>query len=66
MKTEPLIMEIVSLGLEVPQELAKEIASRDDSFHYLECILHDEKYWYQGGPRDAWMPYHAIQTSYFI
>lgn len=60
MKTEPLIMEMVSLGLEVPQELAKEIASRDDAFYYFERILHDEKYWYQGGPGDAWTPYHAI------
>ena len=60
MKTEPLIIEMVSLGLEVPQELAKEIASREDTFYYLERILHDEKYWYQGGPGDAWTPYHAI------
>jgi hypothetical protein len=60
MKTEPLIMEMVSLGLEVPQELAKEIASREDAFYYLERILHDEKYWYRGGPGDAWTPYHAI------
>ena len=60
MKTEPLIMEMVSLGLEVPQELANEIASKDDAFYYLERILQDEKYWLQGGPGDAWTPYHAI------
>lgn len=60
MKTKPLIMEMVSLGLEVTQELANEIASRDDAFYYLERILQDEKYWHQGGPGDAWTPYHAI------
>ena len=60
MKTESLIMEMVSLCLEVPPELAKEIASRDDAVSYLKGILQNEKYWYQGGPGDAWAPYHTI------
>ena len=60
METELLITEMVSLCLEVPQELAQEIASRDDAISYLQGILQNEKYWYQGGPGDAWAPIHAI------
>ncbi|MFV9632042.1 MAG: DUF1186 domain-containing protein, partial [Methanosarcinales archaeon] len=46
--------------LEVPQELAQQIASRDDAVSYLRGILQKKKYWYQGGPGDAWAPIHAI------
>ena len=60
MKTELLIKEMVTLCLEVPQELAQEISSRDDAFSYLRGILQNEKYWYIGGPGDAWAPLHAI------
>lgn len=60
MKTELLISEMVSLCLEVPQELAQQIASRDDAVSYLRAILQNEKYWHQGGPGDAWAPIHAI------
>lgn len=60
METEPLIMEMVSLGLEVPAELAQEIASREDAVPYLRDILKNDKYWIQGGPGDAWAPYHVI------
>ncbi len=35
MNTEPLINEMVSLCLEVPPELAQEIASREDAISYL-------------------------------
>lgn len=60
MKTEPLIMEMISLGLEVPPELAQEITSREDAISYLRDILQNGKYWYHGGPGDAWTPYHII------
>ena len=60
MKTEPLIMEMVSLCLEVPPDLAQEIASRDDAISYLRDILQNDKYWDHGGPGDGWAPYHVI------
>ncbi len=60
MKTELLITEMVSLCLEVPQELAQQIASRDDAVFYLRDILKNEKYWCQNGPGNAWAPIHAI------
>lgn len=60
MKTEFLITEMVSLCLEVPQELAQQIASRDHAVSYLRVILQNKKYWHQGGPGDAWAPIHAI------
>jgi hypothetical protein len=60
MKTEALIMEMISLSLEVPQELAREIASREDAVSYLKGILQNDKYWHQGGPGDGWAPIHAI------
>lgn len=59
-KTESLINEMVSLCLEVPSELACEIASRDDAIPYLRDILQNDKYWDHGGPGDAWTPYHVI------
>ncbi len=60
MDTESLINEMLSLNLDVPPELAQEIASRDDAVFYLKRILQDDKCWYQGGPGDAWAPIHAI------
>jgi hypothetical protein len=60
MNTEPLINEMVSLCLEVPPELAQEIASREDAISYLRDILQNEKCWNHGGPGDAWAPYHVI------
>jgi hypothetical protein len=60
MNTEPLIKEMVSLCLEVPPELAQEIASREDAISYLRDILQNEKYWNHGGLGDAWAPYHVI------
>lgn len=60
MNTEPLINEMVSLCLEVPPELAEEIASREDAISYLRDILQNEKYWDHGGPGDGWAPYHVI------
>ncbi|MFZ3168278.1 MAG: DUF1186 domain-containing protein [Candidatus Methanoperedens sp.] len=58
--TESLINEMISLNLDVPPDLAQEIASKEDAIIYLKRILQDDKYWYQGGPGDAWAPIHAI------
>lgn len=60
MDTESLINEMIYLNLDVPPDLAQEIASREDAIIYLKSILQDDKYWYQGGPGDAWAPIHAI------
>jgi hypothetical protein len=60
MDTESLINEMISLNLDVPPDLAQEIASREDAIIYLKRILQDDKYWYQGGPGDAWAPIHTI------
>ncbi|VVB55348.1 Uncharacterised protein [uncultured archaeon] len=60
MDTESLINEMIYLNLDVPPDLAQEIASREDAIIHLKRILQDDKYWYQGGPGDAWAPIHAI------
>lgn len=60
METESLINEMVSLCLDVPSELALEIASRDDAIPHLRDILQNDEYWDHGGPGDGWAPYHVI------
>lgn len=64
--TESLINEMISLNLNVPPELAQEIALREDAIIYLKRILQDDKYWYQGGPGDAWAPIHTIHILSLI
>ncbi|VVB84945.1 Uncharacterised protein [uncultured archaeon] len=60
MDTESLINEMISLNLDVPPNLAQEIASRKDAIFYLRRILQGDKYWYPGGLGDAWAPIHVI------
>jgi uncharacterized protein YecA (UPF0149 family) len=60
MSTPELLEAMADLGLYVNQTLALEIAERDDAVFYLRRIIQDGKYWYQGGPGDAWTPIHAI------
>ncbi|MCX9082308.1 MAG: DUF1186 domain-containing protein [Candidatus Methanoperedens sp.] len=66
MNTEHLISEMVYLCLEVPPELAQEIATRNDAISYLRDILQNGKYWDHGGPGDAWTPYHVIHILALI
>lgn len=60
MDTESLINEMIALNLDVPSDLAQEIASRKDAIFYLRRILREDKYWNPGGPSDAWAPIHVI------
>jgi hypothetical protein len=60
MDTEHLINEMIALNLDVPPDLAQEIASREDALIYLRRILQGDKYWRPGGPGDAWAPIHVI------
>jgi hypothetical protein len=60
MSTEQLVEHMVSLGLKVTEEIALEIAKREDSLFHIRKILQDGMYWRQSGPGDGWTPFHAI------
>ena len=55
-----LINDLISCNLEVPEDLAREVARRDDSLNYLRAIFENDEYWRIGGPGDGWTPIHAI------
>lgn len=60
MSTEELVEYMISLGLKVTEELALELAKREDSLFHIRKILQNGVYWRQTGPGDGWTPFHAI------
>lgn len=58
--TEALISEMLDRGLEIPYELAEELASREDASPYLLQLIDKDDYWLHGGPGDGWAPIHAL------
>ncbi|HID20266.1 MAG TPA: DUF1186 domain-containing protein [Methanophagales archaeon] len=60
MSTEQLVEHMVSLGLNVTEEIALEIAKREDALFHIRKILQDGMYWRQIGPGDGWTPFHVI------
>ncbi|MBL7117509.1 MAG: DUF1186 domain-containing protein [Candidatus Syntrophoarchaeum sp.] len=66
MSTSELLEHMTSLGLKVSEDVALEMARREDAIFYLRKMLQDAQYWYQDGPGDAWMPIHAIHILALI
>lgn len=60
MSTEQLVEHMVSLGLNVTEELALELAKREDALFHIRKILQDGMYWRRTGSGDGWTPFHAI------
>jgi hypothetical protein len=45
MSTKRLIKDLVSRNLEVSEDLAREVARRDDALNFLRAIFENEEYW---------------------